>query len=212
MLNPASDSVLTRQVVSDLSHLYTYYPDPIPGNPLHWGGQFAPNSGGLRVPESQPTIVELQSDNDKYTTSLFPIGNYAAAIVDGHWHWDQVAIPQSQKTISEQEFYLRTPGNNPYLVNYIIDHPHQKPSLPEELKYNSKHDAFEYNLDNNPVDGIFTRALHGSQRVSLTMYSPFVICSAFGLRRGSETSPTRGSMFSRKAQRILRLLDLLAAR
>ena len=44
------------------------------------------------------------------------------------------------------------------------------------------------------------------------MYSPFVICWASALRRGSETSPTRGSMFSRKAQRILRLLDLSAAR
>jgi hypothetical protein len=74
MLNPASDSVLTRQLVSDLQSLYTYSPDPVPGDLLHFGGHFTANSGGDLIPESQPTVVELQSDNDTATDNVFPIG------------------------------------------------------------------------------------------------------------------------------------------
>jgi hypothetical protein len=75
MLNPASDSVLTRQLVSDLDNLYDYSPAPIPGDPLHWGGHFVPKSGGALIPESQPTVVELQSENDTATGTVFPIGS-----------------------------------------------------------------------------------------------------------------------------------------
>jgi pimeloyl-ACP methyl ester carboxylesterase len=156
MLNPASDSVLTRQLVSDLSNLYDYYPDPIPGDPLQWGGHFVPKSGGDPIAESQPTVVELQSENDTATGTVFPIGSKAGVIVGAHWSWNRVAVPGTQKVVSERDFYLSTPGNDSYLVNYeIVRSPGTFPG---------DSDAFDYNLENNPVGGVFfTSARKDSQ-------------------------------------------------
>jgi hypothetical protein len=160
MLNPASDSVLARQLVSDLYNLYDYDPNPIPGNPIHWGGHFVPKSGGDSIPESQPTVVELQSENDTATGTVFPIGSKAGVIVDWHLKWNQVAIPRSQKLVSERDFYLSTPGNDNYLVNYEI--------VPAQRKYAGDLDAFDYNLENNPVGGIFfTSAPKDSQTAAV---------------------------------------------
>jgi hypothetical protein len=147
MLNPASDSVLARQLVSDLSDLYTYDKNPVPGNPLQWGGHFTPNSGGDPIAESQPTVVELQSENDTATGTVFPIGSKAGVIVNGHWAWNQVAIPGTQTLVSEREFYQSTPGNDSHLVNYEI--------VPSPGTYSSDLDAFDYNLENNPAGGVF---------------------------------------------------------
>jgi pimeloyl-ACP methyl ester carboxylesterase len=147
MLNPASDSVLTRQLVSDLYGLYDYSPSPPPGNLLRWGGRFVPKSGGDSIAESQPTVVELQSENDTATGDLFPIGNTAGAILDGHWSWNQVAIPRTQTLVSERKFYMSTPGNDRYLVNYEI--------APAPGTFSGNSDAFDYNLDHNPVGGVF---------------------------------------------------------
>jgi hypothetical protein len=147
MLNPASDSVLARQLVSDLYNLYDYYPNPVPGNPLNWGGQFVPKSGGTPIAESQPTVVELQSENDTATGTVFPIGSKVGVLVDGHWSWNQVAVPRTRQVVSERDFYLSTPGNDTYLVNYEI--------VPTSGTFSGDWDAFDYNLGNNPVGGIF---------------------------------------------------------
>ena len=147
MLNPASDSVLTRQLVGDLDHLYNYYPTPIPGNPLHWGGHFVAKSGGDPIAESEPTVVELQSENDTATGTVFPIGSKTGVIVNGHWAWNQVAVPRTGKFVSERDFYLSTPGNDSYLVNYEI--------VRSQGTFSADSDAFDYNLENNPVGGIF---------------------------------------------------------
>jgi pimeloyl-ACP methyl ester carboxylesterase len=158
MLNPASDSVLTRQLVSDLQSLYTYSDKPVPGGVLNWGGQFKPISGtGNSVPENQPTVVELQSENDSATGTFFPIGSKAGVFLNGHWNWNQVKDPASNQTLSEREFYLSTPGNDKYLVNYEIDHPASAPDplLDKFTQDPEGRDAFDYNLDHNPVGGIF---------------------------------------------------------
>jgi hypothetical protein len=157
MLNPASDSVLTRQLVSDLQGLYTYAEKPVPGDILHFGGQFNPISGsGSSIPESQPTIVELQSENDSATGQIFPIGSKAGLLVTGHWNWNQVKPPASDQTVSEKEFYLSTPGNDKYLVNYEIDPLKPEGDLLDKFNKDSEaQDAFDYNLEHNPVDGIF---------------------------------------------------------
>jgi hypothetical protein len=147
MLNPASDSVLARQLVSDLYNLYDYYPNPIPGGPLHWGGHFVAKSGGDPIAESQPTVVELQSENDTATGTVFPIGSKAGVIVNGHWAWNQVAVPRTQKLVSERDFYQSTPGNDSYLVNYEI--------VRSQGTFSGNSDAFDYNLEHNPVGGIF---------------------------------------------------------
>jgi pimeloyl-ACP methyl ester carboxylesterase len=156
MLNPASDSVLARELVSDLSSLYDYYPNPIPSNPLHWGGHFVPKSGGDPIAESQPTVVELQSENDTATGTVFPIGSKAGVFFNGHWGWNRVAVPRTQKVVSESDFYLNTPGNDRYLVNYEI--------VRSQRTFPGDSDAFDYNLLNNPIGGLFfTSAPKGSE-------------------------------------------------
>lgn len=156
MLNPASDSVLTRQLVANLYSLYDYYPNPLPGNPLRWGGHFVPKSGGDPIAESQPTVVEVQSENDTATGTVFPIGSKAGVIVNGHWAWNQVAVPRTQRLVSERDFYLSTPGNDRYLVNYEI--------VRSRGTFSGDSDAFDYNLEHNPVGGIFfTSAPKGSE-------------------------------------------------
>ena len=157
MLNPASDSVLARQLVSDLQGLYTYSEKPAPADLLHFGGQFKPISGsGSSIPESQPTVVELQSENDSATGQIFPIGSKAGVLATGHWNWNQVKPPASDQTVSEKEFYLSTPGNDKYLVNYEIDHPNPQGNLLVKFSQDPEAgDAFDYNLDHNPVGGVF---------------------------------------------------------
>jgi hypothetical protein len=158
MLNPASDSILTRQLVGDLQSLYTYSPDPVPGDILHFGGKFTPNSGGDPIPESQPTVVELQSDNDTATHDVFPIGTTAGVMAGGHWSWNQVAVPRTQKLVSEREFYLSTPGNDSYLVNHEI--------VPSSETFSGQSDALDYNLNHNPVNGVFfTTAAKDSETI-----------------------------------------------
>jgi hypothetical protein len=156
MLNPASDSVLARQLISDLSHLYDYDSRPVSDDPLHWGGHFVPKSGGAPIAESQPTVVELQSENDTATGTVFPIGSKLGVVVNGHWSWNQVAVPRTLEAVSEREFYQSTPGNDSYLVNYEI--------VRSQATFSGNSDAFDYNLENNPVGGIlFTSAAKGSQ-------------------------------------------------
>jgi hypothetical protein len=144
ILNPASDSILTRQLVVSLNDLYAY--DSRRG--------YVPRSGGRAVAENQPTIVELQSDNDSATGLTFPLGSSLGNIVGGRWAWNEVPIPgfkadgTPRDVVSEREFYLSTPGNNRYLINYVIT-PHPAP-VPSHAA-----DAFELNLLNNPKDRVF---------------------------------------------------------
>jgi hypothetical protein len=144
ILNPASDSVLARQLVVSLNDLYAY--DSRRG--------YVPRSGGRAVAENQPTIVELQSDNDQATGLTFPLGSSLGSIIGGRWAWNQVPVPgfkadgTPRDVISEREFYLSTPGNNRYLINYVIT-PHDA-QIPLHAS-----DAFDLNLLNNPKDRVF---------------------------------------------------------
>jgi pimeloyl-ACP methyl ester carboxylesterase len=163
ILNPASDSVLARQLVRDLESLYRYDPRPVPDSPLKWAGRYEPRSGGNPISENQPTIVELQSENDSATGLTFPIGSSLGVFVGGHWTWNQVAVPggstdpKPRAIVSEREFYLSTPGNSRYLINYVVA-PWKVPEFPQGS------DAFDYNLQNNSEDGVFyTSAPKNSQ-------------------------------------------------
>jgi pimeloyl-ACP methyl ester carboxylesterase len=144
ILNPASDSVLARQLVEDLHSLYKY--DRVRG--------YVPRAGGDPRPEDQPTIVELQSENDSATGATFPIGSTLGNFVGGHWAWDPVPVPKeddetNREIVSERQFALTTPGNNPFPINYVIK------DRPDVAKPTSNMDAFEYNLENNPEERIF---------------------------------------------------------
>jgi hypothetical protein len=85
--------------------------------------------------------------NDTATGTAFPIGSKAAVIVNGHWAWNQVTVPRTAALVPESQFYLSTPGNDPYLVNYEV--------VPTQRTFTGNSDAFDYNLDHNPVGGIF---------------------------------------------------------
>jgi hypothetical protein len=124
---------------------------------LQWGGHYVARSGGGDpIAESQPTVVELQSENDTATGTVFPIGSNAGVIVNGHWAWNQVEVPRTRNLVPERDFYLSTPGNDNYLVNYEI--------VRSPGTFSGDSDAFDYNLEHNPVGGIFyTSAPKNSQ-------------------------------------------------
>ena len=186
ILNPASDSILARQIVSSLQGLYTYD-----------GRQsFVPQGGGPAIPENQPAIVELQSENDTATAVTFPVGSSLGSILGGHWAWNKVPIPRGAtgdapgNNVSERQFYLSTPGNSRYLINYSIVH--VDAPIPKDVR-----DAFDANLRNNPVNRIFytsaprdsetaaTAALHGAAAPN----SPISNWKAWQIRYAGSVDP-----------------------
>ena len=58
-----------------------------------------------------------------------------------------MAVPRTRNLVSEGDFYLSTPGNDSYLVNYEI--------VRSPGTFSGDSDAFDYNLQNNPVGGVF---------------------------------------------------------
>ena len=75
--------------------------------------------------------------------------------------------PQSRapnRRTSERDFYLRTPGNNHYLVNYEIvprDDLPTPPTTPPKIPTGS-YDAFDWNLDNFEQERISSRFFYTS--------------------------------------------------
>jgi hypothetical protein len=130
ILNPASDAVLARQMVVALDQLKT----------------------GATVDENQPIVVELASANDQATGLTFPIGSSLGAFIGAHWAWNKVDVPghhnKPRDPISERAFYLSTPGNNPYLVNYAIQDFGQVNQV-------GGSDAFDANLRTNRDERFF---------------------------------------------------------
>jgi pimeloyl-ACP methyl ester carboxylesterase len=146
ILNPASDAVLARQLVASLDSLYRYDPH---------SRKYVPRDGrDTSLDENQPTVVELQADNDRATGLTFPLGSKLGSMIGGHWAWDKVPVPgwnadgSPRAVISERQFSLTTPGNNRYLVNYAI-------TPIDAQKPVGSPDAFDYDLLHNPKDRVF---------------------------------------------------------
>jgi hypothetical protein len=116
LFNPADSAVTTRQLVSELDHLYKY--DPA----RHGYVERTPGTGTASVVnENRPFLVMLQSENDSATGQVFLIGTEVFNIMDLRAHWDRVPVPGSNgEKISEREFYTHTPGNDPHLVNFHV--------------------------------------------------------------------------------------------
>lgn len=137
VLNPASDAVLARQMVSSLDQLARQYR----------------RAGIMSESENQPLVVELASNNDRATGLTFPWGASVGALMGGHWAWNEVDVPggdsvNQRAPISERKFYLSTPGNNPYLINYAIAELERPPAFKDT-------DAFDKNLRENRDKRIF---------------------------------------------------------
>jgi hypothetical protein len=114
--NSADDSISTRQLMSELDHLYKY--DPARHAYVDRGT--APGKVAT-LDENRPLLIMLQAENDKATGAFFPVGTSLANLAGLRYHWTQVPVPgRNGEKVSEKEFETRTPGNNKYLMNYAV--------------------------------------------------------------------------------------------
>ncbi len=97
LLNPASDSVLTRQMIAAL---YSRH-----------------------LEDTREFVVSMTSTADDVTGVAFPAGTRLAAVTKG---FNDVRVPgPGEHTESERRFYTTTPGHNPFLINHATVDLHQ---------------------------------------------------------------------------------------
>jgi hypothetical protein len=89
MVNPASDSVLTRQMIAALY--------------------------SRRTEKTRPFLVSLTSTGDAATGTAFPISTSLAATTKV---FNDVLVPGADERESERRFYTATPGHNRFLINH----------------------------------------------------------------------------------------------
>ena len=89
MVNPASDSILTRQMIAAL-----YDPS---------------------TEKTRPFLVSMTSSADMATGTAFHLGTSLAATTKA---FNDVPVPGSHRLESERQFYTTTPGHNQFLINY----------------------------------------------------------------------------------------------
>lgn len=115
MLNPASDSILTRQMIAALY--------------------------SRRLEEKRQFLVSLTSWGDDATGALFPIGTRLAAATK---EFNRVRAPGPGGHVkSERAFYTSTPGHNPDLINHktvrlenTLGNPNHESALDVNLSHN----------------------------------------------------------------------------
>jgi hypothetical protein len=89
MVNPASDSILARQMIAALYSRHTE--------------------------NSRPFLVSLTSTADAATGIAFPVSTSLAAATKV---FNEVPVPGADKRESERRFYTATPGHNEFLINH----------------------------------------------------------------------------------------------
>jgi hypothetical protein len=89
MVNPASDSILTRQMIAALYSRHTE--------------------------NSRPFLVSLTSTADQATGLAFPVSTSLAAATKV---FNEVGVPGASDRESERRFYTETPGHNEFLINH----------------------------------------------------------------------------------------------
>ena len=121
VVNPASDSILARQMIAAL---------------------YIRKTEGTR-----PLFVSITSTGDAATGTFFPIGTGLASVSKG---FNTVRAPgPANMPLSEQKFYTSTPGHNQMLINHItvdkhetINSPNGLHALEENLKHNHAGNGF----------------------------------------------------------------------
>jgi hypothetical protein len=88
-VNPASDSVLTRQMIAALYSRHTE--------------------------KSRPFLVSFTSTTDAATGTAFPLSTSLAATTKV---FNEVGVPGAEKRENERRFYTATPGHNELLINH----------------------------------------------------------------------------------------------
>src|SRR5205814_7532084 len=120
-VNPASDSILARQMIAAL---------------------YSRKTEGTR-----PLFVSITSTGDWATGSVFPISTGLASVSKG---FNQVEAPGPGNTqVSERKFYTSTPGHNEMLINHFtldlkktINSPQGHPALETNLEHNLSAEVF----------------------------------------------------------------------
>ncbi len=154
--NSADSSIGTRQLMTELDHLYKY--DPVQHT---YVARTAESEKGSVLSENRPFLVILQSENDQATGQIFPIGTGAFNVVGLRAHWDKVAVPGGNgQKVSENAFYTHTPGNNKYLINYHVV-PLGEATPPPVLRATANR-AFEANILENHPDFTFYTSEHNN--------------------------------------------------
>ena len=130
-VNPASDSILARQMIAAL---------------------YSRKTEGTR-----PLFVSITSTGDWATGSFFPIGTDLASVSKG---FNEVQAPGPANTqVSERKFYTSTPGHNEMLINHItvnkhetINSPNGLHALEENLEHNHVGNGFTLDGANGQLD------------------------------------------------------------
>lgn len=103
VVNPASDSILARQMISAL---------------------YSRKTEGAR-----PFFVSITSTGDAATGVAFPLGTGLAATTKG---FNKVSAPGPGQTMeSERKFYTSTPGHNEMLINHVTLDLHKSITSPQ---------------------------------------------------------------------------------
>ena len=130
MVNPASDSILTRQMIAALASRHTE--------------------------NSRPFLVSLTSTADAATGTAFPISTSLAATTKV---FNEVPVPGTEQRESERRFYTATPGHNDFLINHetrklekTIDAPGGLNALQTNLTHNLIADVFATDGANGRLD------------------------------------------------------------
>lgn len=130
VVNPASDSILARQMISALY--------------------------SRRTENSRPIFVSITSTADIATSLAFPIGTGLAATTKG---FNEVPSPGPAKNLrSEREFYTSTPGHNQMLINYVTEKlpktisSHGLPAFETNLRHNLTGEVFTLDGPNGTLE------------------------------------------------------------
>ncbi|HEY1769255.1 MAG TPA: hypothetical protein VGG02_03250 [Chthoniobacterales bacterium] len=121
VVNPASDSILARQMIEALYVRHTE--------------------------GSAPLFVSITSTGDWATGEFFPLGTEVASATKG---FNQVQVPgPAEKSESERKFYTSTPGHDEMLINHVtvdrhiaVTSPNGLPALEQNLEHNHVADGF----------------------------------------------------------------------
>ena len=131
VVNPASDSILTRQMIDALYVRHTE--------------------------NTRPLFVSITSTGDSATGTFFPIGTGLASISKG---FNKVGAPGPANTPeSERKFYTSTPGHNEMLINHVTVDRHETATAPqglhaleENLEHNHAGNGFALDDPNGKLD------------------------------------------------------------
>jgi hypothetical protein len=131
VVNPASDSILARQIVAALY--------------------------SRKTENARPLFVSITSTGDWATGTFFPIGTGLASMTKG---FNKVPAPGANGAMrNEREFYTSTPGHNEMLINRVtlnlhktIASPQGHPALETNLEHNLSADVFTLDGSNGALE------------------------------------------------------------